>query len=110
MSQRTVETLARVAREGRCRSRFTPFGWRLPDGRTQQRKGERELLVEHAAEQRVLARIRELREGGKGARKIARTLGAEGIENPRSGVDWKPENVASLLRTMERRDEAMSAV
>jgi hypothetical protein len=43
-----------------------------------------------------------------GTRRIARALDAEGIANPRSGVPWSPPNVETVLRTMERRAEALA--
>jgi DNA invertase Pin-like site-specific DNA recombinase len=108
VSERTRFALDAVARKGRARSRFVPFGYRTGDGAPEQTKGDRRPLVPHEGEQRVLHRIRELREAGHGARRIARALQAEGISNPRSGRPWTPPNVGTLLRTMERRAEALA--
>jgi hypothetical protein len=96
-----------VARKGRARSRFVPFGYRTGDGAAEQTKGDRRPLVPHEGEQRVLRRIRELRSAGQGARRIARALQTEGISNPRSSGEWTAPNVGTVLRTMERRAEAL---
>ena len=61
-------------------------------------------------QQRVLWRIRELREAGNGARRIERKLHDEGVENPRSGTAWKSKNAASLPRAMTLREEALALV
>jgi len=64
--------------------------------------------VSHPEEQRVLERIQALRAGGAGARVIARKLNTEGLDNPRSpDKPWTPTNVGTLLRTMDRRAEAL---
>ena len=102
--ERTRIALEHVAREGRARSRFVPFGWRTSSGGVEQEKGDRESLVPHKAEQRVLARIHALRASGAGARTIAKALNDDEIENPRSPRRaWTPSNVATLIRTAERR-------
>ena len=100
MGERTREALAHVAREGRARSRFVPFGTRNADGGTEQVKGDRRRLVPYEAEQRVLARIVALRDAGQGARRIARALNAESCTNPwQPGRPWSRSAVDSLLRT-----------
>jgi DNA invertase Pin-like site-specific DNA recombinase len=102
--ERTKMALDSVARAGRARSRYTPFGYRTADGDTEQQKGDRRPLVPHAEEQRILERISALRDAGYGARRIARNLNENG-RNPRGSKPWTPENVASIVRTMERRAE-----
>ena len=47
-------------------------------------------LIEAANEQRILARIRELRDGGLSLRAIGAALQSEGM-NPRSGASWSPK-------------------
>jgi hypothetical protein len=46
-----------------------------------------------------------LREQGRGARKIAAALNKQGT-NPRSGKPSTPENVATILRRLERWEAA----
>ena len=76
----------------------------------EQTKGDRQALVPHKDEQRVLERIQELRAAGAGARTIARQLNEKGFKNPRNpSRSWTPSNVASILRTIERRAELMLA-
>jgi len=75
--------MAHVARQGRARSRFTPFGWRAADGAVETRAGDLQ-LVPHEEEQVALRRIVRLRDEGAGARRIAALMNGEGI-NPRSG-------------------------
>jgi hypothetical protein len=70
-----------------------------------QKKGDRLPLVAHAEEQAALRRIIGLREQGRGARKIAAALNEQGA-NPRSGKPWTPENVATILRRLERWEAA----
>lgn len=105
ISERVGEALDHVARQGRARSRFTPYGWRTPSGDETTAGGGRLELVPHAAEQRVLRRIVGLRDRGLGARRIAAELNRRGA-NPRSGKPWAPEGVAAILRRLERWEEA----
>jgi DNA invertase Pin-like site-specific DNA recombinase len=53
-------------------------------------------LVDDPAEQRVIARIRELHTGGASLRQIARTLNAEGFR-PRRGKHWQDRTVARIV-------------
>ena len=77
-------------------------------GGVEQEKGDRKALISSRAEQRVLKRIQALRARGGGARTIARTLNADRVENPRNpGKPWTHFNVGTLLRTMERRAQAL---
>ncbi len=52
-------------------------------------------------EQQVLERLMALRDEGKGARTIAKRLAAAGVVNSRTGRDWTPSTVASILRRVE---------
>jgi site-specific DNA recombinase len=40
VAERTCFAMDAIAREGRGRSRFTPYGWRTADGGTENRKGD----------------------------------------------------------------------
>lgn len=105
VAERTQFALDAIAREGRGRSRFTPYGWRTADGGTENRSGDRAELVPHAEEQEALRRILRQRRAGKGARRIATALDRHG-PNPRSGRAWTPESVAAILRRLERWERA----
>lgn len=106
VSERTRETLAYIAREGRGRSRFTPYGFRTAGGGVENRAGDRSALVPHTEEQAALRRLVALRESGLGARRIAAQLGEP---NPRSGQPWTADSVASILRRLERWERAGAA-
>ena len=108
IGERTTAALAHVAREGRARSRYTPFGWRTADGETAQRKGDRRRLVKNPHEQEILTRILTHRSMGLGARRIARTLNDEGTHNPRTIRSWSPELVATILRNHARRSQVVA--
>lgn len=103
VSERTRLGMDQVAREGRARSRFTPFGYRTADGGTEQRRGDRRPLVADRAERRLLLRIEQLRGDGLGARRIAANLNSRGITNPRTGRAWTYRTVERLLGTADRR-------
>jgi DNA invertase Pin-like site-specific DNA recombinase len=64
-----------------------PFGLRAQD---------RE-LVEDPAEQRALARIRELHGEGKSLRGIASILNTEGIHKPKRAARWNPQSLKRIL-------------
>lgn len=101
--ERTRVGLDQVAREGRARSRFAPFGYRTHDGGIEQQKGDRRQLVEHAAEQAVLSKIERLRQRGLGARRIAARLNAKAVLNPRTASVWNYRAVERALATAKRR-------
>jgi DNA invertase Pin-like site-specific DNA recombinase len=109
VGERTACALAQVAREGRIRSRIAPFGFRVIGGGTTAIAGGENRLEEVEAEQVILRRIGELSDDGLGARRIAATLNAEGIQNPRTGGTWTHGNVGAVLRTAWRRANAQAA-
>ena len=109
IAERVTEAVAHIAREGRGRSRRIPFGYHTADGERELRKGDRRQLVKHDQEQKQLAAMFRRRKQGEGARRIAHFLNRRHGGNPRTGEDWKPANVASILRNYERRAEALSA-
>lgn len=101
--ERTTFALESIARQGRGRSRFVPFGWRSPRGGIENEAGDDRRLVPHCQEQAALTRILKLREEGYGARRIASAL--EGT-NPRSRRPWTSSGIASILRRIERWERA----
>lgn len=105
VSERTTMGMQQLAKEGRARSRFLPFGYRIegePDATTLS-PGEHRTLVEYGEEMRILRRMFDLKRGGLGAQRIAKTLNAEGTLNPRSNREWSTPNVAGILRSAEKR-------
>jgi DNA invertase Pin-like site-specific DNA recombinase len=107
VAERTRMALAELARQGRARSRFAPFGFRTESGASEVVAGTRARLVPHAAEYPLLERMLALRDSGLGATAIARMLTAEGITN-RSGGNWTRQSVASVLLGFEKRQAATS--
>ncbi len=107
VAERTPMALAELARQGRARSRFAPFGFRTESGASEIAEGSRACLVPHPAEYLVLERMIALRDSGLGATAIARMLTAEGITN-RSGGNWTRQSVASVLLGFDRRQAATS--
>lgn len=108
ISERTLAAMAQIAREGRARSRWLPFGFRIegePDGTT-LRKGDDRPLVPHDGEQRVLEKILRLRRAGRGGHAIATALNRRRLFNPRTGKPWSVGGVRAVLATAERRAAA----
>jgi len=108
VSERTKVALNHLAREGRVRSRYMPFGFRmhgLPDAIdvASVPKAKRTKLVVHAGETALLERIMELTHGGIGAVLIARNLNRDTV-NPRTGNSWTAGTVASIVKTARRRE------
>lgn len=88
ISERTSAVLQHKAERGEYTGGATPFGFRLAED------GVR--LVEDAAEQRVLARVRELRRHGASLRAIAAKLAVEGLTS-RSGGAFAVVQIQRLL-------------
>jgi DNA invertase Pin-like site-specific DNA recombinase len=88
ISERTSAVLQHKAERGEYTGGEPPFGFRLAED------GVR--LVEDSAEQRVLARARELRGHGTSLRRIAAQLAAEGLTS-RSGGGFAVVQVQRLL-------------
>ena len=105
VGERTRMGMQQVAREGRARSRFLPFGYRVAGALkvTTSKANDRGLLVEHAEEMKALTRITEMRAQGLGAHRIAGAFNAAGEVNPRSRKPWTTSSVAAILRTADRR-------
>lgn len=106
VGERTRTGMAQILAEGRARSRFVPFGYRTASGATTAQAGDREALVLHDGEQRILRTMHALQSRGKGPRRIATALNVDAGANPRTGRPWTPGNVQSVLRTAERRRTA----
>jgi site-specific DNA recombinase len=111
VSERTKFALDKIAREGRGRSRFVPFGYRTTDNpeRTTLAAGDRSLLIDHLEEKIILRKMVALRENGLGARRIAHALNGDDQRNPRTGKVWSFGQIQGILRTVDRREDALSA-
>ncbi len=110
IADRTKAALARLAKEGRPRSRMLPFGFRLrglPRALTVPRGTDRKLVAHHG-EQALLQRILRFRAAGLGPRRIAARLNKAGDCNPRTGCEWSPSLIQRLIATADRRQEATS--
>lgn len=109
LREKTADAMRHLAREGKVRGRFVPFGFRI-DGFPEALKVDdipREerpadlYLVEHPGEQSILAFMLDQREAGKGPRRIANAMNEEG-ENPRTGRAWTFGNVQRILAAYDR--------
>lgn len=69
-----------------------PYGWTAVNGE----------LAAVEAEQAVIDRIRELRDGGASMRAIADLLNGEGIPAKRAGMPWHPMTVQRVLERATR--------
>jgi len=104
ISERTRAGMNQIAREGRARSRWLPFGFRIEGqpSSTELPKGNRGRLVEHASEQRVLRCIMRLCAKGFGAHAIASRLNSRRVLNPRTGRPWSVGGLRAILTTASR--------
>ncbi len=89
ISERTRTAMAHLRKGGRRISRFAPFGWDFDDTST--------ALVENAAEQLVLARMRKQRQSGLTLRAIASDLDKEGVPTKRGGTRWSAKVIRTIL-------------
>jgi site-specific DNA recombinase len=90
IGERTRSALDELCRQGRRVSGKPPFGYAFRDGR----------IVEEPGEQRILARILELRGDGLGAKAIARALNETGSRNPRTTASWSHGTIGHVLKRL----------
>ncbi|MET0790284.1 MAG: recombinase family protein [Polyangiaceae bacterium] len=109
ISERTRAAMNQIAAQGRARSRWLQFGYRVEGHptKTELTKGERGQLVEHPGEQRLLRKILALKSRGLGPHAIASRLNARGLLNPRTGRAWSVGGVGAILTTALRADRAV---
>ncbi len=105
-SEPTIAGLDAIAREGRSRSRFTPYGWRTARGGTKTAKGDRSPLVKHSGEQKTLRRMSRLQDRDESGQAIADKINAEG-HRTRNSREWTRQVV---WRTLKRFDEREAAI
>lgn len=89
IAERTTEALAELRSQGRAWN-HAPFGWQSVEG----------YLEPDPDEQETLARAQELRDEGKGFKRIADMLNEEGLPTKRGGP-WHAMSVRSVLQTAE---------
>lgn len=110
IAERTRFGMAELQRQGRARSRFLPFGYRVRGAAkaTALRPGGGRELVEHADEQALLRRMLRAKAKGLGAQRIAGVLNKAGATNPRTKLPWSTGTVAAILRTAARRERSLA--
>lgn len=87
IGERTREALRHIRSQGRKTGGDVPYGYRVKDGR----------LIEHAAEQKAIRLIRELRGKGHSLRAIAAELEREGYRTKTGKAHWHPQSVKQIL-------------
>jgi len=115
IAERTSEAMRELARKNQVRGRFVPFGYRIEgwpdalkvDDIPKAQRPKPMFLVEHPAEQSVLAFMLDLREQGKGPRRIAKAMNANGGGNPRTKRPWTFPNVQRILAAYDRVTDAV---
>lgn len=86
IGERTKAALAQVKASGRHLGK-PPFGYRVQDGK----------LVKHAAEWRIVKRIRRMSGEGMSLQRIADAMNAEGVPTSVEGGKWHRMTVARTL-------------
>ena len=101
LGERTSAALRHIRSSGRKTGGKVPYGFDLDeDGRT---------LLPNASEQRVIRRIRSLRQEGRSLREIAALLDADGVPTKSGRGSWSCKVVFSLLRRDEEVPETSPA-
>lgn len=100
---RTQDAVDHVAKEGRARSRWTPYGFRNQDGNFATRAGDKRPLVPHSAEQKAIRKLQRLQNQGVSVRAAVRKMGK--ALNPRTGKAWTASSIQSIFKRLERWDD-----
>lgn len=103
IAARTQEAVDHVAREGRARSRFTPYGYRNADGGFHQIQGDRRPLVPEHDEQKAMKKLARLRAQGVTVRGAVHAMSRS--INPRSGKTWTASSIQSVYKRLDRWEE-----
>jgi DNA invertase Pin-like site-specific DNA recombinase len=106
IAERTTAALAEVARQGRARSRFTPFGYHTDSGGTTMARGNSGKLVKDAEEQKTLRRMLALDAKGLVPQAIADKLNDAG-RRTRGGKKWYRQLVYRILAAHDERQAAI---
>ncbi len=96
IAERTQAVMDQLARNGRIRSRFAPYGFRKAEG------GQ---LAKEPKEYRALRRMLTLRDSGEGPTGIAETLNSA-KRVMRNGKPWTRHSVRNILANYDGREEA----
>jgi DNA invertase Pin-like site-specific DNA recombinase len=100
---RTQDAVDHVAREGRARSRLTPYGYRNADGGFHTVKGDPRPLVPHSDEQKAIKKLIRLRNQGVSVRGAVHKMGRS--KNPRTGEAWTASSIQSIFKRLDRWEE-----
>ena len=106
ISERTSSALAKLTREGRATSHRAPYGFRMATGSDTAVKGERNMLVKHADEQRILRRMLALQQKGNGPTAIASRLNGDG-QVARGGTEWTRQGIHRAIERHLDREELL---
>lgn len=103
IAARTQDAVDHLAKEGRARSRYTPYGYRTADGGYQTVLGDKRPLVPHPDEQRAMKKLSRLREQGASVRAAVHKMGRS--PNPRTQQPWTASSIQSIYKRLDRWDE-----
>ena len=87
---RTKTSMLSYQRNGRIMSKRLPYGFEVDQDNPTH-------MVKEPAEQEILRSIREMRDGGLGFRKIAKTLTKNGTK-PRIATAWSANTIRQIIR------------
>jgi site-specific DNA recombinase len=95
---RTQDAVDHVAKEGRPRSRYTPYGYRNAEGGFQTIQGDKRPLVPHSVEQKAIRKLQRLRNQGVSIRSTVHKMGK--ALNPRTGKAWTASSIQSIYKRL----------
>ena len=100
---RTQDAVDHVAKEGRARSRYTPYGYRNADGGSETIRGDKRPLVAHVEEQKAIRKLHRLQNQGVSVRASVHKMGK--MKNPRTGKSWTASSIQSIYKRLDRWDD-----
>jgi len=100
---RTQDAVDHVAKEGRARSRYTPYGFRNQDGDFVTLRGDKRPLVAHVEEQKAIRKLQRLQNQGVSVRAAVRKMAK--TKNPRTDRTWSASTVQSIYKRLDRWDD-----
>ena len=103
IAARTQDAVDHVAKEGRARSRYTPYGYRNADGGFQTIFGDKRPIVMEPEEQKAMKKLSRLRDQGVSVRAAVHKM--KRTPNPRTGKPWTASSIQSIFKRLDRWDE-----
>lgn len=100
---RTQDAVDHVAREGRARSRYTPYGYRNADGGYETIRGDKRPLVAHFEEQKAIRKLQRLQNQGVSVRAAVHKMAK--MKNPRTDRPWTASSIQSIYKRLDRWDD-----